>query len=204
MSDAIADLPAGKREATKAANRAAIVEAARAVFADIGYGAASVRDVIRRTGLATGTFYNYFPDKESLLREIFEGIADEARARVQAARQGATTIESFVADGYRAYYAFLIEDPETFQLLRRNAGTIRVLYDQPALGSGTAELQADLDTAVAAGLLPAHDTELMAAAMVGAGIEVGVQMLDREEYDVEAAVQFVTALFVAGFQRLAT
>ena len=65
MSEAPAiDAPvAGKREATKAANRAAILAAARVVFADIGFGAASVRDIIRRTDLATGTFYNYFPDK---------------------------------------------------------------------------------------------------------------------------------------------
>ena len=37
--------PPGKRERTKQANRAAILEAARDVFAEIGYGAASVRDV---------------------------------------------------------------------------------------------------------------------------------------------------------------
>ena len=54
MSEAPAiDAPvAGKREATKAANRAAILAAARMVFADIGFGAASVRDIIRRTDLA--------------------------------------------------------------------------------------------------------------------------------------------------------
>ena len=52
----------GRRERTKQANRAAILDAARDVFAEIGYGAATVRDVIRRTGLAAGTVYNYFPD----------------------------------------------------------------------------------------------------------------------------------------------
>ena len=42
----------------------------------------------------------------------------------------------------------------------------------------------------------------MAAAMIGAGIEVGIHMLEREPYDVEAAVRFVTAVFVAGLERL--
>jgi hypothetical protein len=47
------DHPPGKREQTKAANRAAILTAAREVFADIGFGAASVRDIVRRdTGRA--------------------------------------------------------------------------------------------------------------------------------------------------------
>lgn len=202
MTPAVADIPAGKREATKAANRAAILAAARHVFADVGFGAASVRDVIRRTGLATGTFYNYFPDKESLLREILDETADEARARVRAARKGASTIEEFVGRAYRAYYEFLAEDPETFELLRRNAGTIGVLFDEPALGAGTEDLRLDIEAAVAAGVLPAHDTDLMAAAMVGAGIEVGVHMLGREPYDIDAATRFVTDLFVGAFERL--
>jgi len=55
---------ASKRERTKASNRAAILEAARDVFAELGYDAATVRDIVRRTDLASGTFYNYFPDKE--------------------------------------------------------------------------------------------------------------------------------------------
>ena len=63
------------------------------VFSDIGYGAASVRDIVRETDLATGTFYNYFPDKESVLRALVDEIAVEARARVRAARLGATTLE---------------------------------------------------------------------------------------------------------------
>ena len=48
----------GKREATKAANRLAILVAGRSVFGELGYGAASVRDIVRHTDLATGTFYN--------------------------------------------------------------------------------------------------------------------------------------------------
>ncbi len=39
-TSATADRAAGKREQTKAANRAAILRAAREVFSDIGYGAA--------------------------------------------------------------------------------------------------------------------------------------------------------------------
>jgi AcrR family transcriptional regulator len=62
----------GRRAATKAANRAAIIAAARTVFAERGYGSTTIRDVIRRTDLASGTFYNYFPDKESLFRAVVD------------------------------------------------------------------------------------------------------------------------------------
>jgi AcrR family transcriptional regulator len=192
----------GRRERTKAANRAAILAAALDVFAEQGYEAAGVRDIIRRTDLASGTFYNYFPDKESVLRALVDEIAVEARARVRAARMAATTPEGFVARGFRAYFEFLVEDPETVALMRRNAGTIRAMFDEPALGAGVEELRADLEAAVAAGRLPAHDADLMAAAMVGAGIEVGLRMVERDPPDVERAVTFVTDVFLGAFERM--
>jgi len=192
----------GKRERTKAANREAILVAARRVFSDIGYGAASVRDVVRNTDLATGTFYNYFPDKESVLRALVGEITVEARARVRAARTAATTLEGFVSAGFRAYFEFLAEDPETVALMRRNSGTIRAMFDEPALGAGIDELRADLETAVTEGRIPPHDADLMAMAMVGAGVEIGLHMVERDPPDVERAVRFVTDVFLGAFERI--
>jgi AcrR family transcriptional regulator len=193
---------AGKRERTKAANRAAILQAALAVFAELGYGAASVRDIIRRTELAAGTFYNYFPDKEAVLRALLDEQATEVRSRLRRARQSSATLEEFVASGFRAYYDYLVEDPLLFQVTRRNAGTIRALFDEPALGAGTSELAEDLRAGIAAGALPELDAELMARAMIGAGFEIGVLLLEREPTDVEGAVAFVTQLFLGGIERL--
>ena len=192
----------GKRERTKAANREAILVAARRVFSDIGYGAASVRDVVRETDLATGTFYNYFPDKESVLRALVDEITVEARARVRTARAAATTLEEFVSRGFRAYFEFLAEDPDTVALMRRNSGTIRTMFDEPALGAGIEELRADLEAAVAQGRIPPHDAELMAMAMVGAGVEIGLHMVERDPPDVERAVSFVTDVFLGAFARI--
>ena len=191
---------AGKRERTKQANRAAILEAARDVFADIGFGAATVRDIVRGTDLATGTFYNYFPDKESVFTALFDETAGQARERVRAARRGGTTLEAFVRDGFRAYFGFLLEDRRTSRLLSRNAGTIRALFDEPSLVAGVEELAEDLRAGVAAGLIPEHDVEYMAAAMVGAAIEIGAIMLDSDQPDPERATEFISGLFIAGLR----
>jgi AcrR family transcriptional regulator len=192
----------GRREATKLANRAAIVAAAREVFAEIGFGAATVRDIVRRTELATGTFYNYFPDKESVLRALLEEAAAEVRRRVREARRKAGTMEEFLRHGFQAYYDFIAEDRATFELMRRNTGTIRALFDTPALGAGVQELAEDLRAGVAAGVVPEMDVDYVARAIVGAGFEVGVLMLERDPADVEGAVAFVTDLFMGGIERL--
>src|SRR3954463_14689410 len=91
---------AGRREATKQANRTAILDAAREVFADLGYGAATVRDIVRRTDLATGTFYNYFPDRGAVSRALLSESAEQTRAVVRDARRRARTLEDFVREGY--------------------------------------------------------------------------------------------------------
>jgi AcrR family transcriptional regulator len=74
-----ADVFKGRREQTKAQNRQLILDAARNVFAELGYGAATVRDIIRATPLASGTFYNYFKSKE----EVFQAIQDESALRIR-------------------------------------------------------------------------------------------------------------------------
>jgi AcrR family transcriptional regulator len=192
----------GRRAATKAANRAAILAAARAVFSEQGYGGATVRDVIRRTELASGTFYNYFPDKESLFRAVLEETAEKVRARVQAARREAGSLEEFVAGGYREYFGYLASDPEAFELMRRNSGAIRAMFDEPIFGAGIDELAADLRTAMRFGIVPPIDPDYMAAAMVGAALEVGVAMVRREPPDVEGATRFATQVFLGGIERL--
>lgn len=198
-----ADEHGGRRAATKAANRAAILDAARAVFAESGFGSASVRDVIRRTDLASGTFYNYFPDKESLFRAVLEESAEKVLSRVQAARREAHSLEEFVAAGFREYFSFLADDPEAFALMRRNSGTIRAMFDQPIFGAGIDELAADLRTAMKLGIVPHVDAEYAAAAMVGAALEVGVAMFRREPPDVDGATLFATRLFLGGIEGVA-
>ena len=59
---------AGRRELTKAQNREAILLAARRVFSELGFAAATVRDIIRATPLASGTFYNYFKSRKKCIR----------------------------------------------------------------------------------------------------------------------------------------
>jgi AcrR family transcriptional regulator len=194
---------AGRRERTKERNRAAIIAAGREVFAELGYGAATVRDVIRRTGLAAGTFYNYFPDKESVFRAMLDESTRELRARLRAARAEGEDLEGFVGNGYRALFGFIAEDPTMFALMRRNAGTIRSLLGDPMLGAGVEELREDLDGAVAAGALPPLDTRLMAAAMTGVGFEVATLMVERDPVDVDGAARFATDLFLGGIGRLA-
>ena len=188
----------GRRERTKAANRAAILAAGRDVFAADGYGAASVRDIIRRTGLASGTFYNYFPDKASIFEALVGEVALEALRRARAARRGARTARGFVEDAYRAYFSYVVEDPATLAFVARNIGTIREQFGETVLAAGAGELREDLEAAIAAGELAPVDVDYCAHAMIAVGLELGQRLIERDPPDVEGATAFATALFAGG------
>jgi AcrR family transcriptional regulator len=200
---ATAPAPTGRRERTKVANRAAILDAARDVFAEHGYDGAAVRHIVGRTALAPGTFYNYFPDKESIFRALVEESIARVRERLREARREARDIEEFVGGAYRAYFEAMADDPTMFQLMRRNAGTIRAMLDDPVLAAGVGELLEDLEAAIERGELPPLDARYMARAMAGAGLEIAMEMFDRPgDPDVGGASAFATALFLGGIERM--
>ena len=61
---------AGKRKERSAARRDAILAAALEEFSVRGFEATRLDDVARRAGVAKGTIYLYFRDKESLFQEL--------------------------------------------------------------------------------------------------------------------------------------
>ncbi len=193
----------GRRDDTKAANRAAILAAGREVFAEHGYDAIGVRDIVRRTELASGTFYNYFPGKAGVFRAIVEETGGEARRRVREARRSASGPEAFVEAGFRAFFEFIAADPATFAFLRRNLGTIRERFGDAVLPAGLGELEADLREAIGRGDLPPVDIGYLAHAMLAVGLELGQELARRTPPDVEGATRFATALFAGGVERLA-
>ena len=121
----------GRREQNKAENRTALLKAARAVFAEMGYGAASVRDIVRRTDLASGTFYNYFKDKDEIFEAVVGELTGEILKRHQVGRAKAQTGEGFIRSHYAVYFDFVVEDAELLALARKNFTAIRTLLDKP-------------------------------------------------------------------------
>lgn len=65
----------GSARAAKAAKRrAAILDAALEEFSARGFAAARLEDVARRAGVAKGTIYLYFADKETLFQELLRSM----------------------------------------------------------------------------------------------------------------------------------
>ena len=190
-----------KRDQTRAQNHQLILEAARRVFAEFGYGATTVRDIIRATPLASGTFYNYFKSKE----EVFQAIRDETALRIRPylreERMRAGTLEEFILGTFRTFFEYVASDQTSFAAIRRNE-TLRVRVDTPEIIAGFEELREDIVEGIGRDVFPPIDADFLMAAMVGVAFEMADEMLKSEPPDTEAATRFATALFMGGIKSL--
>lgn len=76
----------GNREQKSAARREAILAAALEEFAGRGFEATRLDDVARRAGIAKGTIYLYFRDKDSLFQELIRTMLTPVVGSVEALR----------------------------------------------------------------------------------------------------------------------
>ncbi|MBI3438776.1 MAG: TetR/AcrR family transcriptional regulator [Proteobacteria bacterium] len=202
MSDAAIIEPIGKRERTKVANRLAILAAARKVFALLGYEAATVRDIIRGTDLASGTFYNYFRSKE----EVFEALADDGAARfkpiLRQARERAKSFEDYLRSAFGAYFHFLVEE-NSIEGRPLDERQPHVRTDTPEMIAIYEEVRQGLEDAIGRGFAPRVDAEYLAYSCIGIAQEVGRAMMRRHPINADAATEFAVALVLRGLSRKA-
>lgn len=195
--------PLGKRERTKANNRESILSAAREVFAELGYGATTVRDIIRTTGLASGTFYNYFKSKEEVFEALMDHSMAQLRPRLRAERVRSRTFEEYLSNVLRVYFEYLIEDFATHRVMRRNTGALRVRMDTPEVIAGFEEIRTYIEEDIVAGKIRNVDGEYLTAAAIGVAQEIGDKMMLRTNPDATKAAAFATNLILNGIPGLA-
>lgn len=84
--------------------RTALIETARALFAERGYAAVPADEIVRASGVTRGALYHHFGDKQGLFRAVVEQLEEEITAEVAATARDATDP---VAAGLAALSHFL-------------------------------------------------------------------------------------------------
>ena len=162
-----------KRKATKEQNRAAIEAAAWDVFCTIGMDAANIRDIVNRSGVSPGTFYNYFRTKEAIFEVLSQNVLERIRTESRAARAKAANIEEFLSICYESYLNLLQSIDGALDFIDRNQHHIRAqLYPSSALSGLTADLEQELQRFVPPAAMSRQDRLLVSSIIIAAGAEV--------------------------------
>jgi AcrR family transcriptional regulator len=93
-----------RRQAAKVRTHAKVLEAARILFAERGYEAATIRDIAKGAGMSTGAVFANFQDKselfEAVLAENLAGTLEAFKAAATADGRAAERLTSALSVGY--------------------------------------------------------------------------------------------------------
>jgi AcrR family transcriptional regulator len=109
------------------------MQAAVRVFAAKGYHAATVRDIVAEADVAIGTFYFYFPDKETLFVHLFEETATFLLQAIEQALNSRGGLPAQIEAAVQAYVNVAFYEPAVVQLLLVGGmGSVPALADRRA------------------------------------------------------------------------
>ena len=95
----------------------AIIKAAAEVVGEQGYAGATVTAITRRAGVAQGTFYNYFPTRETLFDQLLPALTKDMFAHVREAASDAKTPIQREEATMRGYFDYLHQVPAYYRIL---------------------------------------------------------------------------------------
>lgn len=154
------------------AQRALIVQGATAVLSRDGFAGLSMAAVAAQAGIATGTVYKQFENKAALVAAVFETVVAREVDAVRVAVADGDVLERVTA-AVETFAGRALKNPKLAYVLL--AEPVDPGVDAQRLEFRRA-FAASFETAiahgVAQGVLPAQDSSLSAAALVGAIGEV--------------------------------
>ncbi|MCY1073118.1 TetR/AcrR family transcriptional regulator [Archangium lansingense] len=175
--------------------RQRLLQAAETVFGNKGYEHASIADITREAEVALGTFYVYFPDKQSIFVEVVDELGARLRRMIAEAVVECEDRIEVEREGLRIFFQFVGRHRNLYRIVRQaefvDEACYRRYYDRFAEG-----YVSGLERAMAKGEVRRMDAEALAYCLMGIGDFLGMRWVlwDRKgglEHVLDTAMEFI-------------
>ncbi|MEQ6901640.1 TetR family transcriptional regulator [Nocardioides sp. YIM 152588] len=95
-----------------------LLEAAEAVFAELGYHEASIVKITERAGIGLGTFYLYFDSKQTIFEALVIDLNRRVRHSMAEKMHGAATRLEAERAGFAGFFEFTAAHPALYRVVR--------------------------------------------------------------------------------------
>ncbi|MFI5028525.1 MAG: TetR/AcrR family transcriptional regulator [Solirubrobacterales bacterium] len=199
-----------RRRMTAAARREVIERAATELFAERGYGGASIDEIARRSGVSPPVLYDHFDSKQDLYREILERHFADLREVWRRHFVGEEPAQERIARSFDAWFAYIEAHPFAGRMLFRDT------VGDPDADAVHAEVAERSRAAILPLLVREPGSEHLAGPPAGEGLEMawvvlrgvlqGLAMWWSEHPRVPRARVVATAMNALwiGFERVST
>lgn len=179
------DDPPRSRKAEQAEEtRAAVLAAARELFAQRGYANVGTEEIVQRARVTRGALYHHFAGKEDLFRAVYEDVERELVERL--AEQAATAGDpvAVLHAGAQAFLDACERDPAVQRIALIDAPSVLGWEEWREIGMryGFGLIQATLQAAVDAGAIEKQPVTPLAHLLLGA-IDEAAMVVARADDD---------------------
>jgi AcrR family transcriptional regulator len=97
-----------------------ILDSALELFRSEGFDSATMRDVARKAGVATGAAYYYYPSKDAIVMAFYRRACEEMQPRIETALEGPANLETRLRELIGVKLAYFAPDRGILRTLLRN------------------------------------------------------------------------------------
>jgi AcrR family transcriptional regulator len=166
------------------ATRAALIAAARPLFAERGFAGVGTEEIVRAAGVTRGALYHQFRDKEDLFAAVFELLESELAQRTAAAAGASGTTDPLaeLRVGAEAWLDACTE-PEIQRIVLLDGPAVLGWERWREIGTryGRGLVEAVLQAAVDAGRLAPQPIRPLAHVLMGAVDEAALYVATAED-----------------------
>ncbi len=191
----------GLRAEHARATRAAVLQSARALFAQRGYSATSLDQIAGAARVTKGAVYHHFQGKRAVFSAVYELLSSELEAELRARAESTPPTERL-----RSTVGLLLtkaDDPQVRNILFRDGpsvlgGECRAIDRRHYLGLLEAQLRALID----AGVLKPAPLEVLSRLLLAVLVEGSGMLGDAENIDeARASLREALGLLMSGLMR---
>jgi AcrR family transcriptional regulator len=185
-----------------AATRAALVSAARPLFAERGFGGVGTETIVQAAGVTRGALYHQFTDKTDLFEAVYEAVEEDLSRRLGeriAASGVSDPIEAMLLGADAWLDACLEQEVQQIVLLDGPAVLGWELWREIGLRYGLGLLEGLLAHAIELGRIPPQPVGALAHVLVGALDEAALYIArSADQATASEEIRGVIARLVAG------
>ncbi|MFB5086563.1 TetR/AcrR family transcriptional regulator [Psychrobacillus sp. PGGUH221] len=178
-----------------------LLNIAEEVFGEKGYFNASIVDITQKANVAQGTFYNYFPSKQSIFEELVRNMSHTFRSEIRNAIKTADSFEESQRIGFRTFFSWVKNHRNLYSIVQQTVLVDEELYRwyYERLASGYIK---GLEEAIGKEEIKNYDTETIAYCLMGISQFLGMRWIYWEDRDVpEDLLEDAIALIFQGLRK---
>jgi AcrR family transcriptional regulator len=162
------------------------LDAARELFAEVGYHGAPAEEIVRRAGVTRGAMYHHFEDKRGLFRAVVEEIEAEIdelvlKAAREAFRESEDALEAWMAGFYASLDVYSRPDVRRIQLVDSPAVLSWEEWREIDAAHAVAQIEAGLELLIDQGVIRRQPVGPLAHLLHGATTEAAMYVAFAED-----------------------